>query len=492
MKILGNDSSTPTGWGGQDADAATTAVRSDEGTLSQVALRLGVKLEDLKSANPHIGNPESLTRGMEIRIPPQAAGDQPAATAADGASEGDAASANSKRMESNLDASIMRAMFALGGSSRGAMPADVGTGGITHQAPVADPVRGEGYSSQTKKETLDGLRKVYDSPEFKDLNAADKKYILDTLSTNPPLTQEKINNTLELLGSAQGLSPTDRKLVMTGLRAAHADPAYAANLKKLIEDPKFMGMSDAEKTAVLSQVKNYADARSVANVERMLQKDWFAAQDLGDKQRSLKTIARLSQNRPNTDQKIIDNTLEKFIGAGSDYKLHWKTYPVGDELFYGEGGDKTLHLNKGLVSAGNDKMAENEDTDHLTLNTVSHEVNHLINGDRVADTFHYFEAEYRAWYVGFQAQNGRVPTNQEAIDQRIKLQFNPESFYGKHAAEAMKDPAEAQKFYDFIKSITGKNVDASNWQAVLNSDPVSWPNLSESPAPVPPGNIDNH
>jgi hypothetical protein len=145
-----------------------------------------------------------------------------------------------------------------------------------------------------------------------------------------------------------------------------------------------------------------------------------------------------------------------------------------------------------MIAAGNGKMVENEDTDHLTFNSMAHEINHLLNHDLVANTFHYFEAEYRAWYVGFQAQNGRVPTNQEAMEQRIRFQFDPESSYGQHAAEAMKDPVEAQKFYDFLASVTGEKVDASNWQTVLNSDPATWHNLSLSPAPVPSGNVDNH
>jgi hypothetical protein len=94
--------------------------------------------------------------------------------------------------------------------------------------------------------------------------------------------------------------------VVDGFKAAHADPTYAANLKQVIDDPKFKSLSDPEKTAVLSQAKNYPDARSVKNIDRTLQKDWFAAQDLGDKQRSLKIIARLSHHPPQGDEQIIN------------------------------------------------------------------------------------------------------------------------------------------------------------------------------------------
>lgn len=485
----------PEGWSSQDGDVTTTAVGSGENTLSQVAARLGVAPEDLQKANPQIANPNALTLGLEIRIPPPTTGNPPASSATDGAPGTDAASAASKRMEGNLDAAAMRAMLssAWGSSLSSTMAADSsvsGSGGITQEPPVAGPPGSEGYSPEVKKDLTDKLRTVYQSPQFQSLSPAEKNWVLQTLASNPPLTQEKMAKALDLLGSAKNLSPADRKLALEGFRAAHADPAYAANVKKLIDDPKFKSLTDAEKTAVLSQVKNYPDARTVGNIDRMLQKDWFTTQSLDDKQRSLKTIARFSHN-PQGDRQIIDNTLEKFIGEKSDFKLEWKTYPSGSGTMYGEGGDKTLSLNKGLIAPGNDKMVENEDTDRLSLNTVAHEVNHLLNNDKVANTFQYFNAEYRAWYVGFQAQHGRVPTNQEAMEQRIRWQLDPDSPYGPHAAEAMKDPNEAQKFYDFLGSVTGETVDASNWQAVVNSDPVTWPNLSLSPAPVPVGNNDN-
>jgi hypothetical protein len=496
MKVPNTDGMIPAGWGGEDADAATTAVRGGETTLSQVALRLGVSLDDLQNANQQI-KADKLSPGMEIRIPGAAGGEpKPVVAAADDAADAAAAaSAASKRMESSLDGAVKRALFsAPGGFPRAALPADsrpYGGGGITHEPPVADPIHGEGFSSQIKKETTDQLRAAYDDPRFKQLDPADQDAFLHTLAANPPLTPEKVSNALDLLGAAKQLSPADHKLVTAGFKAAHGDSKYSANLKQLITDPKFQSLGAPEKTAVLSQTKNYPDAGSVKNIDRMLQKDWFTGQNLADKQRSLKTIARLSQDRPHTDRGIINRTLDKLLGDKSPYNLEWKNYAIGDDT-YGQGGHNTLFVNRGMIPAGNDKMVENEDTDHLTLNSMPHEINHLLNNDLVADTFHYFEGEYRAWYVGFQAQNGRVPTNQEAMEQRIRWQFDPDSSYGQHAAEAMKKPAEAQQFYDFLASVTGAKVDASNWRTVLNSDPVSWPNLSESPAPVPSGNIDNH
>ncbi len=341
--------------------------------------------------------------------------------------------------------------------------------------------------------TSPDITKLAGSPEFKGATPAVKTAVMDALGTNPPMTDTKLKATMGLIDSAgfKKLSDTEKALVTDGLKAAKANPEYAKNVKTLVDDPKFQALNNTEQAAVLSQVKNYPDHRSVANIDRMLQKDWFTSQTLGDKQRSLKMVAYLSQY-DGGDRAIVDNTLNKFLGAGSDYKLEWKNYAKkSGSTTFGEADDKTLYLNRGIMKADNKKMVENEQTRHLVLSTTPHEVNHLLNGDQVESNFKYFEAEYRAWYVGFKAEHGRVPTNQEAMEQRISWQLNPKSFYGKYAKEALKDPAEATKFYDMLSKMSGQTVDASNWSTVIASDPSTWAKPGD-PAPVPSGNIDNH
>jgi len=338
-----------------------------------------------------------------------------------------------------------------------------------------------------------GLGKLAGDAGFRGSSDAVKKSVVNTLGDNPPLTDQKLNSTTGLIGSPgfTKLSDADKALVTDGLKGAKANPAYADNVKTLVNDPKFQALKPEEKTAILSQVKNYPDARSVHNLDRMIQKDWFTKQDLADKQRSAKTVAYLSQY-DGGDAKVRDNTLEKFVGEKSDYQLVWKEYKAkAGSTTYGEGDGKTLWLNKGLMAADNNKMVENDTTRHLVLSTTPHEVNHLLNGDKVAATYKYFEAEYRAWYVGFKAENGREPTNQEAMQQRISWQLDKKSFYGPYAADALKNKDEAAKFYDLLSKMSGQKVDASNWNAVIKSDPSKWPG-KDSPAPVPAGNIDNH
>jgi len=345
-------------------------------------------------------------------------------------------------------------------------------------------------STQTKKEWLDKFEALTKRPELKNLGPEEKSVVIQALASDPPPSEDKISSTLDVLASAKNLSPVDQKLFVGGLNAAGGDPAYAANLKKLVEDPKFKSLKPAEKTAVLSQTKNYADADAVANFDRLLHKDWFRAESLDNKQRTLKTIGRLS-TYPTGDRQIIYNTLDKLLGDKSPIKLEWKKYP-DKSTFWGEMGDTVLYLNRQKIPKGNDKLPENDETNSLAIETVPHEVNHFVNHDKVASTFHYFESEYRAWYVEFKAEHNRVPTSQEAMDQRISWQLNPKSFYGKYAASALKNPQEAQKFYHFLESMTGMKVDAKNWKTVVKSDPATWPNKGQAAAPVPSGNVDNH
>ena len=337
----------------------------------------------------------------------------------------------------------------------------------------------------------EGLGKMAGSTAFRNSSDKVKDSVVDTIAKNPPTTSEKVDNTLNLIGSPgfTKLSDANKTLVTDGLAASKANPKYAENMKNLLADPKFEALKPEEKTAVLSQAKNYADPRAVANMQRMLQKDWFTGQDLGDKQRSLKMVGYLSTHDTG-DRKVIDNTLNKLLDPKSDFKLEWKTY-TGNT--HGEGDHKTntISLNKGFIAADNNKMVENVKTQHMVLSTMPHEVNHILNKDEVAETYKYFEAEYRAWHVGFQARYGRAPTNEEAMKQRISWQLDPSSFYGKYAKEALKDPKEAAKFYDLLSKMSGQKVDASNWNTVIASDPSTWAKPND-PAPVPGGNIDNH
>ena len=470
------------GWGDQTGSDITTTVSVGETKIAQVASRLGVSAEALQLANPQITNPNALAAGMELKIPRRSGTDVSANNETEQALP-DRSLAASKRMERDLDSLQMKAMLDFS-------PAPSGSGGITQQYPVAR-FSGEGYTTAEKADLEKALTDVYHKPQFQALNQEERQQFLLTLAGNPPLTQEKISNALDLLSSMKDLSPAVRKGALDGLMAAHCDPAYARSFKKLLDDPAFKRLPDAVKTAVTSQAGNYPDAHTVGNLERLLHKDWFQTQQLDDMQRSLKTIARFSHN-PQGNRQVIDNTLDKLLAPDSTFKLEWKSLKSKGGTLYGEADDDVLTLNRDLVNAGNDKMIENSRSNHLALNTVAHEVNHLVNDDKVADTFDYFNAEYRAWVVGFQAEHNRLPTNAEAMG-RIRTQFNHDP-YKESTDGALRNPAEAQKLFDFVKSVTGLDVNAHNVRHIVNdTDPdKDWKTFGVWEAPTGVGNLDNH
>ena len=65
------DSSTPSIYGrGAQADQSTDLVQPGETRLSDVAERLGIDVNSLLQANPQIKDPNSLTPGQEVHLPP--------------------------------------------------------------------------------------------------------------------------------------------------------------------------------------------------------------------------------------------------------------------------------------------------------------------------------------------------------------------------------------------------------------------------------------
>jgi hypothetical protein len=298
--------------------------------------------------------------------------------------------------------------------------------------------------------------------------------------------------------------------LLRALAHAPSDNRLAGAIGSLLRSPHFDRLKPDEKTAVLSQVANYPDDRSIANIERMLEKAWFRSQDLDDKQRSLKTIAYLSQHNPG-DRDVIDNTLDKLLGADSSFKLEWDDFSAS---FFQEGDEErrtfgqadastgTLTLNSQKVPVGNGAVPNNYDGKHLVLHTVAHEVNHLLNKDVPrAASFQHFETEYRAWVVGFKAEHGHYPTNKEAM-RRVRQLLTADNGAYADIKGASRKFHDAMAMYDFLQKLTGREVTAGNLDDILKSNPDTWRNWSRDPAeqgmkqserlaPLADGNLDN-
>lgn len=261
----------------------------------------------------------------------------------------------------------------------------------------------------------------------------------------------------------QDLSPVDQRLVTEALDARpSSDTALPSAIRSLISSPQFQQSSDvtaAERTAVLSQVRNYPDTRSVENLEAMLGKDWVQAFDLGDTQRAAKTVAFLSQYDAG-DQEIISNTLDLFLGESAPYRFDFtETSAYGSVPFSPE---DLFRINPSYIGADNnpvDTSARSWDSGELRVigHTFVHEVNHMQNWDRGLSlgSSYGFHEEFRAYWVGVKAQHGEDPSVGDVID-RVAMFVNRGPGYphlGELLAAGGKD---AQDIAGYLNTILGR------------------------------------
>ncbi len=359
---------------------------------------------------------------------------------------------------------------------------------------------------------------LYRSPEFAALSAQDRQLVaeafrdgkgdlavsrdLQTLIQDPSfkaMTAEQRTAALTEFALRQtpefkALSPADQRLVLDTLsHRAPGDTGVAAALKHLIESGDFQALSADEQTAALSQARNYPDTRAISNIERLAGLDWFQDMSLADKQRTLKTIAFMSTYDNGGDRTTLDNTLEKLLAGG--YSIEWTQQAPGVGA-HSNPGSKLVSLNINDVPADNNPVGQQ--AEWQIVNATPHEINHAIDDVHVAPTYEYLDKEYQAYVTGFEAQNGRPMTRQEAAAVWRGL-LDPNGVYGPMASRAaLADPAQAAQIFAELSRLTGVQVNAGNYQQVLN-DPGSWnpPETAGNSSPIPAdarpqGNTDNH
>ncbi len=308
---------------------------------------------------------------------------------------------------------------------------------------------------------------------------------------------------LALLHSAEfkSLPSADQQRVRDALTARKpGDDRLGGALTDLIKAKSFQKLTADEKTAVLSQMRNYPDARVAENFGKLLDKRWFSGgglfnpgMSLQDKQRTLKSVAYLTTDTSG-DATIRQNTLNRLLDPKSDYTLNWKDMPAdgsGNITWgYATSADE-LTLNSRMMPADNGALTDAKGQ-KLISDTLPHEVSHAVNDDAVKPTFDYLAEEYRAWYVGEQAYDGSPPTNQEALN-RWEYFLNPNGGYAGSAQAALKDPVEAAKIYQAISTLTGLPVtDEASMRKALAANPTTWTTNPKAPAALAPtGDVDN-
>lgn len=344
----------------------------------------------------------------------------------------------------------------------------------------------EHYSRDT--DFAQGIDKLTGSKTYTDLDASQKARVLGDMTR---LADTQAFKNASAADKAQMLE------IVGNLSTQASKPDLMPAVFRLIESKDFRQLDGAAQTAALSQIRNYPDAKVADNIGRLIGKDWFQSYDADDKQRGLKLIASMSYPRTGVDQKIIDNTLEKFLAKDAPYSL--KIEPIDAKpgnVTFGNAADGVMRINENLVAANNQPLESDTYGSHLALDTIPHEINHLINGDKVAQTFDYLNEEYRAWYVGHQAANGRPPSNQEALERWAYFLDPGSGYYDSAAKGALANADEAKKIFALLSQLTGETVDATNYKQVmadLAADPSKYKtNPNDPAAAVPPGNLDNH
>jgi hypothetical protein len=277
--------------------------------------------------------------------------------------------------------------------------------------------------------------------------------------------------------------------------ATRSDGTATAALADLVDAEPFSHHLDyGERTALLWQVANHPAPAAITNLERLAGKDWFRDADLEDVQRSAKIVAHVSVHGTG-DRSVLDNTLDLFLADDAPYRFDWEQNGGA----YGSAGGDEFHFNRAHLDAGNGSVADSvpsggseRDTEHMATHTVAHEVNHLVNGDRVAQSYEYFMGEYRAYWVGHVAQYGTPPSRAE-VEARVRyLLTAPSRAYARIAA-AVDDPVEGPLIAAFVEGVVGRPVTAETVVDEITAG-VTDP---DEPAPVPvpvdggPNSLDN-
>lgn len=358
---------------------------------------------------------------------------------------------------------------------------------------------------------------LYDSPEFAGLSPQDRQLAVEafadangdpavsrdllTLIRDPsfqamtPAQRTAALNEAALLQTPEfkQLSAEDQRLVREALaNRSPTDTDLPASIKSLIESEQFQSTDNFgadERTALLSQVRNYPDSRSVENLEKLLGKEWFRDFDLGDTQRAVKTVAFLSQNDAG-DQTIISNTLDLFLADNAPYR-----FDFSETSAYGSvpsSPDDLFKINPAYIGADNDPVDMSQSSAQsgelrVIGHTFVHEVNHMRNWDKSLslNSSYGFHEEYRAFYVGVQAQSGRTPTVADVID-RVAGFVNRDGSYDHLAVLLDAKGQDAQEIVDYINTILGRSdLTVDNVRAEVNALVTAKKDAETNGTPLP-------
>jgi hypothetical protein len=284
---------------------------------------------------------------------------------------------------------------------------------------------------------------------------------------------------------------------------ASLSPANKAAFQHLINNKDFKYLNSEARLALVSQIHNYPDIRSIKNLELLAARPWFRNAPVDQQQRSAKIIAFASQYSAG-DAKIIANTLARLLSPKGP-TLGWEKLSQQNIAGHQNKWDG-VKLDQDEVNADNDKVSLDSEI-FISTQALAHEINHDKNPIEANGGYRNFMGEYRAWYVGYRAQFGHSPSQKECY-MRAANYVVPGGVYTQFVQLFWdQDSQESKDMVKFIAKILKEDPNNATAGSVIRQD-LLWPDpadaatypLSDTPGSglIPesarggPNNLDNH
>ncbi len=259
---------------------------------------------------------------------------------------------------------------------------------------------------------------------FANLSLTSQKMVAGLM---PKLDDDAMNTIFGVIDYSTVLSSQEEDLAIAAVAQAKKPQEVAKELLNMLKKEGFIKAKGDNKVALLAQCNNFNNPHSIKQLTRLIDVKWFKKMDLPDRQRAAKSIAYMAEiscQKPGSEQnKLMDNTMNRLLSG--EIPLHFATIdedPGSITFGYAPVIGKGIYINKEYVPAGNDPFPkDNKCSRHAVLATIPHETSHQVNGDINLPSYKYFQAEYRAWYVGWIAEYGTPPDRLNAYYRCIDL-----------------------------------------------------------------------
>lgn len=343
---------------------------------------------------------------------------------------------------------------------------------------LSGSVHGDERETAEKIDTAIKSAELEKSPEFKALDESVRQEILTRLENNA--TNEKaVDNLLNLVrdSSFQSLPADTQKAMLRAYDNRTEDTVFTDALRGMAAEPRFAALNATQQAGVIGDMDRFANTESYKGTNGFLGIGGHNP-SAEDKRYLLDTIGNVSvYSAENPGIRSVRNTLDKVVSG--DIKFNAYNEPAEDGFItYGYADGNTITLNRHPDAARGIEGV---------VDTLVHEVNHILNPGTDAGTPERFLNEYRAWIAGIEASGETIDadTLRGILD---NLGHSPNGAYD-HLRELYNDNAEFRAVIDEVYAGLGETpprlVDAEQMRQLLLDAGFDSDYLNT------PGNLDN-